>query len=178
MTGPFLLDLFCLWWALSVGLGFSHNKCMFPFYYFNISSTPADVIQYIICTKMKNITIVNSTKFRFTAFISRNTESGYTAKYFIIPSRIRLKYQLWHLTKSKGLAQTIISSVFHEPYCTANPVNTKRLYNICTMLVQRRRRWADVVQMLYKCFVFAGNNVITSAHETVNQCLFNAEPAL
>ena len=23
------------------------------------------------------------------------------------------------------------------------------------MLVQRRRRWADVVQMLYKCFVFA-----------------------
>ena len=24
------------------------------------------------------------------------------------------------------------------------------------MLVQRRRRWADVVQMLYKCFVFDG----------------------
>ena len=24
------------------------------------------------------------------------------------------------------------------------------------MLEQRRRRWADVVQMLYKCFVFAG----------------------
>ena len=24
------------------------------------------------------------------------------------------------------------------------------------MLDQRRRRWADVVQMLYKCFVFAG----------------------
>ena len=24
------------------------------------------------------------------------------------------------------------------------------------MLAQRRRRWADVVQMLYKCFVFAG----------------------
>ena len=33
-------------------------------------------------------------------------------------------------------------------------VNTKYLYNICTMLVQRRRRWTDVVQMLYKCFVF------------------------
>ena len=39
-----------------------------------------------------------------------------------------------------------------------NQENTKRLYNICTMLDQRRRRWADVVQMLYKCFVFAGNN--------------------
>ena len=24
------------------------------------------------------------------------------------------------------------------------------------MLDQRRRRWADVVQMLYKCFVLAG----------------------
>ena len=34
--------------------------------------------------------------------------------------------------------------------------NTKHLYNICTTLDQRRRRWADVVQMLYKCFVFAG----------------------
>ena len=38
-----------------------------------------------------------------------------------------------------------------------NPVNTKHLYNICTMLNQRRRRWDDVVQMLYKSFVFAGN---------------------
>ena len=31
------------------------------------------------------------------------------------------------------------------------------------MLDQRRRRWAGVVQMLYKCFVFAGdtfNNLI------------------
>ena len=36
------------------------------------------------------------------------------------------------------------------------PVNTKPLYNICTMRDQRRRRWADVVQMLYKCVVFAG----------------------
>ena len=37
-----------------------------------------------------------------------------------------------------------------------SPANTKHLYNICTMLDQRRRRWADVVQMLYKCFVFVG----------------------
>ena len=34
--------------------------------------------------------------------------------------------------------------------------NTEHLYHICTMLAQRRRRWANVVQMLYKCFVFAG----------------------
>ena len=36
------------------------------------------------------------------------------------------------------------------------PVNTEHLYSICPMLDQRRRRWADVVQMLCKCFVFAG----------------------
>ena len=39
------------------------------------------------------------------------------------------------------------------------PLSTKHLYNICTMLDQRRRRWADVIcytKMLYKCFVFAG----------------------
>ena len=33
-----------------------------------------------------------------------------------------------------------------------SPTNTKYLYNICTLLVQRRRRLANVVQMLYKCF--------------------------
>ena len=35
---------------------------------------------------------------------------------------------------------------------------TKHLYNICTMLDQRRRRWAGVVQMLYKCFVSVGHS--------------------
>ena len=35
-------------------------------------------------------------------------------------------------------------------------VNTKYLYNMCAMLKQHRRRWAGVVQMLYKYFVFAG----------------------
>ena len=38
----------------------------------------------------------------------------------------------------------------------SNPVNTKHLYNISTILDQRRRRWVDVVQMLCKCFVFIG----------------------
>ena len=36
------------------------------------------------------------------------------------------------------------------------PANTKHLYNICTTSAQRLRRWSDIVQMLYKCFVFAG----------------------
>ena len=34
-----------------------------------------------------------------------------------------------------------------------SPENTRHLYNIYTMLDQRRRRWADIVWMLYKCFV-------------------------
>ena len=40
------------------------------------------------------------------------------------------------------------------------PSNTKHLHNICTMLAQRRRRWADVVQMLYKCFVLLGGSYV------------------
>ena len=48
--------------------------------------------------------------------------------------------------------------------CNVIPANTKHLYNICTMLDQRRRRWADVVQMLYKCFVFAGLNKVWIKH--------------
>ena len=40
------------------------------------------------------------------------------------------------------------------------PANKKKhLYSIYKMLDQRLRRWADVVLMLYKCFVFAGINL-------------------
>ena len=35
------------------------------------------------------------------------------------------------------------------------PETTKHLYNICRKVDQRRRRLEDIVQMLYKCFVFA-----------------------
>ena len=44
-------------------------------------------------------------------------------------------------------------------FACENPAKTKYSYNICTMLGERRMRWADVVQMLYKCFVFAGELV-------------------
>ena len=43
-------------------------------------------------------------------------------------------------------------------WAASNPVNTKHLYNICTIWNQRQKRWADVVQILYNCFVFAGNS--------------------
>ena len=43
----------------------------------------------------------------------------------------------------------------HGVFKSPNPVNTKHLYSICTMLDQRRRRWADVVQMVFKGLLFA-----------------------
>ena len=44
----------------------------------------------------------------------------------------------------------------HKGHRSARPP-PKHLYNICTTSAQRRRRCADVVQMLCKCFVFAGS---------------------
>ena len=43
------------------------------------------------------------------------------------------------------------------------PVNTEHLYNICTMLNQRRRRWADVVQILYNVLCLLGVHVLFTA---------------
>ena len=48
------------------------------------------------------------------------------------------------------------------------PANTKHLHNICTMSAQRLRRWSNIVQLLYKCFVFAGL-CITPVY-TCNHC--------
>ena len=42
------------------------------------------------------------------------------------------------------------------------------------MLDQRQRRWADVVQMLYKCFAFAEIvRKYIQKQDTLNQCSFN-----
>ena len=34
--------------------------------------------------------------------------------------------------------------------------NTTHLYTICTMSAQHLRRWSNIIQMLYRCFVFTG----------------------
>ena len=39
---------------------------------------------------------------------------------------------------------------------TPVPANTKHLHNICTTSAQRLRRWTNIIQMLYICFVLAG----------------------
>ena len=61
-------------------------------------------------------------------------------------------YDPWN---NKPISVSWLNPYFILKRCTI-PVNTKHLYNIFTMLVQCRRRLTSVVQMLYKCFVFAG----------------------
>ena len=41
------------------------------------------------------------------------------------------------------------------------------------MLDQRRRRWADVAKMLYKCFVFAGKPFLKGRIERLLQYIFS-----
>ena len=56
-----------------------------------------------------------------------------------------------------GVAYLVYTTHHHERRGGRHTQYTQHIYNICTMLDQRRRLWADVVQMLYKCFVFAGH---------------------
>ena len=45
------------------------------------------------------------------------------------------------------------------------PANTKHLYSICPTSAQRLRRWSNIVQILYKCFVFTViPMILLSAH--------------
>ena len=59
-----------------------------------------------------------------------------------------------HYTNFAIIFPMAVSSLVEAP-CS---ISKKHLYNICTMLDQRRRRWADIVRMLYKCFVFDGSS--------------------
>ena len=62
------------------------------------------------------------------------------------------------------LSSTNMTHILPNAKCqSAFPVNTKHLYNIFTMLDQRRRRCADVVQMVYKCVEFAGSLLMSQA---------------
>ena len=81
------------------------------------------------------------------------------------------KYSLlWKYTKVIMVIISVNFPIWNHHYltvkftcnsgCQVYPANTKHLYNICTLLDQRRRRWGDVVKLLYKYFVFAGYGVI------------------
>ena len=61
-------------------------------------------------------------------------------------------------TSVRAVYSQAATAVVPVVYSDISPGNTKQLYNICTMLDQRRRRWSNVVQMLYKCFVLGSIN--------------------
>ena len=98
-----------------------------------------------------------------TMCIKRNLLFRFGAKHLSTLPAKTLLTQCWSNAgpQSATLAQPQTSTGSTPCVCwTAfNPVNTKHLYSICTMLDQRRRRWADVIQLLYKCSVFAGNSI-------------------
>ena len=54
-----------------------------------------------------------------------------------------------------------------------HPADATYLYNICATSAQRLRRWSNIVQMLYKCFVFAGHTI-----QHCCACLFTASDPL
>ena len=62
------------------------------------------------------------------------------------------------------------TSTTQENNCRAN---RKHLYNIWSMLDQRRRRWVDNVHMLYKCFLFAGCTLILALLRTSQIAVHN-----
>ena len=51
----------------------------------------------------------------------------------------------------------ILTAAFPKSLIRCSPANTRHLYNICTTSAQRLRRWSNIVQKLYKCFVLAGS---------------------
>ena len=57
------------------------------------------------------------------------------------------------VTRDRSLSGPRVVLLVHGGLTASHAVNTKDVCNICTMSDQRQRRWADVVQMLHKCFV-------------------------
>ena len=61
------------------------------------------------------------------------------------------------VTRSRAVKSTSHVTVHKPPrisHCC--PANTKHLNNICTTSAQRLRRWANIVQLVYKCFALTG----------------------
>ena len=90
---------------------------------------------------------------------------------------ILLSCQLYKQTKIQlPVVCVFLQKHYHHAYSPLSLINVgytpsvpskhktfvKHLYNICTMLDQLLRHWDDIVQMLYKCFMFAGLIFITN----------------
>ena len=62
---------------------------------------------------------------------------------------------VWYLDSIIGIVCAMALLGYGIWYVHLFTANTKHLYNICTTSVQRLRSLPNVVQILYKCFVFA-----------------------
>ena len=90
----------------------------------------------------------------YSAVQSQKAISAYLTSEQTLPFGFAEKYCYMLISLNSRVMRPVSSYLIR-----INPVNAKHLYNIFTMLDQRRRRWSNIVQMLYKCFVFAGNHV-------------------
>ena len=70
-----------------------------------------------------------------------------------------ITYMCLRFNHERNVLNTICYLIFYNTNkFTINnfSANTKHLYTICTTSAQLLRRWSNIVQMLYKCFVFTG----------------------
>ena len=62
----------------------------------------------------------------------------------------------WEIPSLRGSRPCVRPRTYRYTTSARNSAKTKHLYNICTTLAQCLRSWANVVQMLYKCFALTG----------------------
>ena len=56
------------------------------------------------------------------------------------------------------------------------PANTNNFYSIWPDVGPTSSTLSNIAQMLYQCFVFTGDLLGSSKHDTLNQCRFNVYP--
>ena len=98
----------------------------------------------------------------------RRMHMGHSGKYhYIIITNINQFIGMY--LKFKFVFSSFMSIAI--PSTKIHTLNAKHLYYICTTSHQRRRRWGDVVQMLYRCFVLMGaQQTWTKAVLMLGQC--------
>ena len=65
----------------------------------------------------------------------------------------KIEGKLWCLYTDVAVRSDVVFLLWKSRQC---PANAKHFYDICTTSTQRLRRRSNIVQMLYKCFLFAG----------------------
>ena len=94
---------------------------------------------------------------RFIPNALLRASSQITARSYILERHLWVSLApTWSLACKQTDCITAGMSKRPDPKLVLTPSKHKTSVWLYTMLDQRRRRWADVVLMLYKCFVFVG----------------------